>query len=127
MKTALLIAVACVFTGCSSSDSSLINTTQEAVRAKLKDPDSAKFGEAFIVPKEEESTKYTNVRSVCGDVAAKNSFGAYDGRLRFMGLYGKRIGGSEMELLELEIEPEPNSKLFEVVHWEVDCIKKPAA
>ena len=127
MKTALLIAVACVLTGCTSSDSSLISTTQQAVRAKLKDPDSAKFGEAFIVPKGEESTKYTNVRSVCGDVAGKNSFGAYDGRIRFMGLYGKPIGGNEMELLELEIEPQPNNKIFEVVHWQVDCIKKPAA
>ncbi|MBI1626969.1 hypothetical protein [Comamonas suwonensis] len=127
MKKVLLIAIAYVLTACSGSDSSLINTTQQAVRAKLKDPDSAKFGEAFIVPKEEESTKYTNVRSVCGDVAAKNSYGAYDGRIRFMGLYGKPIGGNEMELLELEIEPQPNNKIFEVVHWQVDCIKKPAA
>ncbi len=124
MRKALLIVAACVLAACSGSDSSLINTTQQAVRAKLKDPNSAKFGDAYVVQPEEESTRYTNLRRVCGDVAAKNSYGAYDERTRFNGLFGKAAGSSEMELLLLDIESEPGSRVFEI-GWGIDC-KKPA-
>ena len=46
---------------------------ENAVKSKLKDPDSAKF---------ENITVYKNV--ACGTVNAKNSFGGYSGKTRFI-------------------------------------------
>lgn len=124
MKSVISFVMVCALTACGGTDSGLIDRTHQAVRAKLKDPDSAKFGESFVVASEEESTRYSNLRNVCGDVAAKNSYGAYEGRIRFVGLLGKAKESSEMELLLLEIEPEPNNKVFEQVHWQIDCKKQ---
>lgn len=124
MKRVISFVIVCALAACSGTDSILIGKTQQAVRTKLKDPDSAKFGDSFVVTSEEESSRYTNLRNVCGDVAAKNSYGAYDGRIRFVGLFGKAKGSSEMELLSLEIEPEPNNRIFDQVHWQIDCKKQ---
>lgn len=126
MKSIISFVMVCTLAACGGADSSLIGKTQQAVRAKLKDPDSAKFGQSFVVTSEEESTRYTNLRNVCGDVAAKNSYGAYDGRIRFVGLLGKANESSEIELLLLEIEPEPNNRVFDQVHWQIDCKKQQA-
>jgi membrane-associated protease RseP (regulator of RpoE activity) len=58
-----------------------LQVVMKGVRERLKDPDSAKFGE-IRASKQRETT-------VCGYVNAKNSFGGYVGKSRFIGLlYG---------------------------------------
>lgn len=124
MKSIISAVMVCALAACGGTDSSLISKTQQAVRAKLKDPDSAKFGEAYVVTPEEESTRYTNLRTVCGDVSAKNSYGAYDGRIRFVAFLGSTQKNDEVELLTLEIEKKPNDRIFEIVNWQTDCKKQ---
>ncbi|GAO72690.1 hypothetical protein [Comamonas sp. E6] len=127
MRSIIAFTLACALSACGSAESGLIGKTQKAVQTKLKDPDSAKFGEAFVVTPEEQSTIYSDLRRVCGDVSAKNSYGAYEGRIRFVGLLGKAAGSKDLELLSLEIEPAPGNSVFQIVHWDADCKRQTAS
>lgn len=128
MKPFLITAaIACSLAACGNSDSGLINRAQKAVQEKLKDPDSAKFGEAFVLVHEENPGEDSGMRKVCGDVAAKNSYGAYDGRIRFVAFFGKPLGSKDIELLSLDLEREPNDRIFESVNWQTDCKKQTAS
>lgn len=127
MRNIIAFTLVCALSACGSADSNLIGKTQKAVQTKLKDPDSAKFGEAFVVTPEEESTIYSDLRRVCGDVSAKNSYGAYEGKIRYVGLFGKAAGSTDLELLALEIEPAPGNSVFQIVHWDADCKKQTAS
>jgi hypothetical protein len=49
------------------------------IKARLKDPDSAKFG-----PMSAARSDSTGVVRVCGTVNAHNSFGGYSGSSRFV-------------------------------------------
>lgn len=55
---------------------------QAAIRQKLKDPDSAKFGKTIVKTVPNAAGKPTTV--VCGTVNAKNAFGGYVGERPFM-------------------------------------------
>lgn len=55
----------------------LIVAGQNAVKAKLKDPSSAKFINDF-------TNKYSNIEYYCGLIQSKNSFGAYTGAQKFV-------------------------------------------
>lgn len=65
MRLAVTALIALGISGCGFSDESKI---QDAVRARLKDPDSARFGELTVVGKQ-----------ACITVNAKNSMGGYTG------------------------------------------------
>ena len=54
-------------------ENALITEIKQNIRADLKDPNSAEFRNVFI----------TSVGHICGEVNAKNSFGAYTGFKRF--------------------------------------------
>jgi len=54
-----------------------IAKAQEAASYSLKDPDSAKFRNVRIVG-------YFNWKLICGEINAKNSYGAYVGYSRFV-------------------------------------------
>ncbi len=58
-------------------DQAYLAAAQERVRLTLKDPASAQFSEVFI-------SRSAGTTSACGYVNAKNSFGGYVGRRRFM-------------------------------------------
>lgn len=79
MKNSVAAAIiACTLMSGCSREAETVERVKDAVRAQLKDPSSAQF---------------TNVRTVgdqaalavCGEVNAKNSFGAYVGPQRFWG------------------------------------------
>lgn len=75
---ALLVA-SCVDPGAhQTAEEALMVEAQEAVRAELKDPESARFGETaatIVLP---------SIGAVCfGTVNAKNSFGGYVGEQKF--------------------------------------------
>lgn len=74
MKFAVMLLMVMGMSGCGDNSSSLSQITeeskiQEAIRASLKDPDSAKFGEWGLI----------NEKSACMTVNAKNGFGGYNG------------------------------------------------
>jgi hypothetical protein len=62
-----------------------IRANQRLVAEKLKDPDSATFGKADRV------SYRTGGPVVCGTVNAKNSFGAYGGAQKYIGM-GDKLG-----------------------------------
>lgn len=64
------------WTRSSASDSEKAQA-RVAVIAELKDPDSASFGEIYALDGS------NGVRSICGYVNAKNSFGGYTGMIMF--------------------------------------------
>ena len=55
-----------------------IDEAKKAVVNKLKDPESAKFGEIWAL------SGSNGKRTVCGYINAKNSYGGYTGRKMFM-------------------------------------------
>jgi hypothetical protein len=61
-----------------------IELSKEAVREKLKDPDSANF-RSFSIHRGEEPTD--GAFYICGEVNAKNSYGGYAGFERFLVLF----------------------------------------
>jgi len=52
--------------------------SKEAVKERLKDPESVKFKDMFY------SDSYKNIDVTCGYVNAKNGFGGYNGFERFV-------------------------------------------
>ena len=66
----------------SSSDSALFAKARVAVNAKLKDPQSARFGDMVRKPAADVNGKPTEV--VCGTVTATDSFGRYGGNRPFV-------------------------------------------
>lgn len=57
-----------------------IELIRDGMQGRLKDADSAKFRNVRIGTTSHKDT-------ICGDVNAKNSFGAYSGFVSFMGSY----------------------------------------
>lgn len=91
MKTLLVVAaVVMALVGCGDSNQNsessaelteikMTRMVRERLQAKVKDPDSAQF---------------RNQRGGCGEINAKNSFGAYTGFKRFM------ASGNDMLFME---------------------------
>lgn len=65
-----------------------------AVRSSLRDPSSATF----------RSVRAHHRRVVCGEVNAKNGFGAYGGHRRFVWLAGRAYLDADFDLLESRVE-----------------------
>lgn len=61
-----------------------IRNNQRLLKQKLKDPDSAKFGDDYVSYK-------SGGPVVCGTVNARNSFGGYSGAERYVGM-GAELG-----------------------------------
>lgn len=93
-----VIALCAVLMGCGETDADRIKWAQDAVNKQLKDPASAQHGQAFVVTSTESSDKFTDMRFVCGDVNAKNSFGGYTGATRYSVLIGKPSSGGPTEV-----------------------------
>ncbi len=91
MKVALIIFVIAVgIAGCDSP--AFDNSIKKAVRAKLKDPDSAKFGNEIIVQ-----------TRACISVNAKNSYGGYTGES--IAHLKKNVGSDTWYVETVEGEP----------------------
>lgn len=84
MKKILILAIATMsLTACKPGEQKAIELAQKEVAADLKDPDSAKFRYTRVV-KTQENDDGTLLALVCGQVNAKNGFGAYAGFHSFM-------------------------------------------
>lgn len=60
---------------------------QDGVKASLKDPVSAMFGQVILASKGSDGSMYA-----CGTVNSKNSFGGYTGAQLFIGVFGVANG-----------------------------------
>lgn len=107
--------------GCNSSEADHIKWAQDAVGRQLKDPASAQYGKAFVVPATETSDRFSDLQFVCGEVNAKNSYGAYSGSTRYTVLMGKPSGGNAVEVLKVEMEQQPGDPVFTKAWWAPDC------
>lgn len=77
----VFIGIALLCSGCKPLDNQLKRQGQNAVKASLKDPDSAEFRGVHFVTK--SSSHLEKEGFVCGEVNGKNGFGAYDGYQKF--------------------------------------------
>lgn len=69
----------------------------KAIKAKLKDPESAEFRRVFFTLGTE------NIPMTCGQVNAKNSFGGYAGFQRFMSAGREDLSFLESDVSDFEI------------------------
>lgn len=100
--------IALVLLGGCSSEADSVERVKEAVRAQLKDPYSAQFTDIKTL---DTPTGIT----VCGEVNAKNSFGAYSGSVKFWGVAAEQgpasgfiIGEGDRTLCDMHDEAEEN-------------------
>jgi hypothetical protein len=71
------------------------------VRARLRDPASAVFGDMYAVGDRKIAGQYSG--AVCGDVNSRNGFGGYAGKSNFIYL---------MALKTVEVDPRTNNAEF---------------
>ena len=89
----------------SSPDSAFAKATV-AVNAKLKDPQSARYGDMVIKPAADVNGKPTEV--VCGTVTATDSFGRYGGNRPFVYF----IADGRAYLVEANPQPEDVAQII---------------
>ncbi|MEP0189758.1 MAG: hypothetical protein ABJP70_01220 [Erythrobacter sp.] len=85
----------------------IVTASQQGVRSRLKDPDSAEFRNVGYYSGGSEGAS-----AVCGEVNAKNSFGGFTGFERFVAL------GEDIAFLESDVE----ASEFATV-WQGVCVK----
>ncbi len=104
------------------------------VRAMLKDPDSADFGDVYLVAGAKNEALQDI--AICGLVNAKNSFGGYSGNQRFVayGYKGTIAGSKSLGISRAYVEEAdrqatvgtidtPNkATVFEEIHWNKACV-----
>lgn len=96
----VLLSLFCQPAKADNYERNLKYAAQNSVKAKLKDPDSAKFGVIYVV---------YNV--ACGSVNAKNSYGGYSGSQRFLS-----AGKPELTFMEKEVDPDDFAFI-----WDTKC------
>ena len=90
MKKLLILAVFLpLLAGCKPSEEKAIELAKKEIALNLKDPDSAKFRFLRVAKKAERNDGAVLVM-VCGQVNAKNTFGAYAGNQRFLIMLGMK-------------------------------------
>ncbi|MGE4404467.1 hypothetical protein [Pseudomonas sp.] len=115
------LAVMVMLVGCGSEEQQAIWTAEKAVKAKLKDPGSARFGKTYFVTDAERSDSTYTTGYVCGEVSAKNSFGAYASPQRFTAR--AVLGDNLVDVSGLELEGTGiDAEVFERVNWR-HCVK----
>lgn len=83
MKRVLLILALFSLVGCKPGADKAVELGKKEVAADVRDPDSVKFRYLRFVPNEDKPDG-TVSGYVCGQINAKNGFGAYEGFLPFI-------------------------------------------
>jgi hypothetical protein len=92
-----------------------------ALEEKLKDPESARYSDVFIVQSSEGTS------AACGWVNAKNSHGGYVGKTRFVVIRMEPKPGKFISIVQgIETDDDRNGSmnLFDQMFWAKNC-KKP--
>ena len=134
MSKRLVCAGAFLVAGCLSDQEALKLDAEKAVKAMLKDPASAQFSGLYVVfePPDDGVRRV----AVCGYVNARNSYGGYTGKQRFVasGHIGKVASSTLLDVGHAQIEgperfatvesaktSEPET-VFEKVYWNRSCV-----
>jgi len=80
----MLLGVIAPTLGATLNTNRVIAAAKESVAHDFKDPSSAQFRDVRIVITNGEKNPKEKIHAVCGEVNAKNSFGAYTGFKRFV-------------------------------------------
>jgi len=128
-KTITFALLAALVSGCDIkvSQGVAVDKGKDMLASTLKDPSSAKFGDAFFVESKMVGDRHYGF--LCGRVNAKNSFGAYAGMSRFVAdLEYTESGSFSMNnvLLEqgvLAKSGKDGFSIFETEHWAAKCTK----
>jgi len=81
LGTMLLVSISSTADGDSSKEAAWIEVGKDAVRSRLKDPQSAQFRNTFFNYATLEGKR---IPVSCGQVNARNSFGGYTGFKRYV-------------------------------------------
>lgn len=116
-----------------SREEHLMVLAKERIASQLKDPDSAKFRDTFIVEQAEEANGMQKI-AVCGIVDGKNSFGAFTGGTRFVVAFFQVKKFKTLDVASVNLESSDNSGVpvsrgskllwtpFEAVYWDTYCV-----
>lgn len=133
MKVNWVIVAALLLVGCGSDEDNAKAVAEKVIARTLKDPDSAKFSGLYTVEKPSDDPKIRWI-ATCGQVNAKNSFGAYAGATRFVVLqaFVPSMNVQDTSFAELQksdrratVESRQTGKLetvFEAVYWNKYCV-----
>ncbi len=117
----LPLSIMALLAGCASEEQQAIWTTEKSVKAKLKDPGSARFGKTYFVVDDERSEPGYTWGYVCGEVSGKNSYGAYASPQRFTAR--AIVGDGLVDVRGVELEGIGiDAQVFERVNWR-HCVK----
>lgn len=130
----VLIAVAPLF-GCAPPDQQFMDEAKRRVTVMMKDPDSAKFADIYLVPSGGQ-VGGLDIGAVCGLVKGKNGFGGYSGYERFVasGTYGNvdgktyasvrdvRFEGSDRRATAESVDQASRETIFEAIIWNASCV-----
>ena len=96
----VLLLLVLILSGCGEegkkytfSDYEFKDKTERLISLMLKDPSSAKFEELYVIQHNRLNDTPSPVM-VCGEVNAKNAFGAYAGKKYFFVQYSKNNGNN---------------------------------
>jgi hypothetical protein len=124
---AVLVAGIYIWNGFFSLEGRSIAEAKEALRTKMKDPDSMRIESMFTTKEISKDSRQVSI-GVCGTFYGKNSYGAYDGGLRFIShvLYkdGNRLAGiTEIEDKTLsDIYNRHNEQTPIESSWNIFCV-----
>lgn len=116
--------IALMLIGCDSVEEKIKDSAKISVAERLKDPESAKFSDLYIVKGKQHVT-------VCGSVNGKNSLGAYTGRVRFVAsaqenspvVTGGALEDDESRRATVASNNTQNPEsVFEKIFWNVQCV-----
>lgn len=126
MHRVLFIALMLILSGCDFSERNIKDLAISSVTKQLKDPDSARFSDVRLKISEDGSAF-----NVCGQVNAKNSFGAYSGDARFVVAGYKNEQNNEYAIYSSKVDSSPsspdtdgNGTIFEKMYWNAYCQDK---
>lgn len=132
-STIILIAICSVLASCGSDDDYARSSAEKQVSARMKDPDSVKFRNEFIVHKEIDKDGFQDL-TTCGIVDGKNSFGAYTGGSRFVVSQSRNEKYRTFDTISVMVEDKSERRatvssrdtdkpetIFERVYWNPGC------
>lgn len=88
--TAVMVAIAATASAADAKETVWVERSKDAVKAKMKDPNSAQFRNVYF-------SRSGGVPVACGEVNAKNSYGGYRGYQFFI------AAGDSLTVLESEV------------------------
>lgn len=126
-----IVAISLSLAGCDLSKEAAIEEGKGMIASSLKDPDSAKFRDVFMI--EDKMIGDAHYGVLCGEVNSKNSFGGFTGFHRFVANFHYSKQG-QIGVSYFTLEEGTNAKTsssgnsyFEDFYWAEKCVARPTA